>query len=281
MNAAFDLKSTRLDALTLRLTDANWQAAHTLLQQKIEQYQLFNSMPFVLDISVLNSRQEGEGLADFVAQIQHKGLYLIALRHDTQNWSKEAVALKLLFQGGGKRQPENNGAQTASSDDTLHTPLTVQANMETDEQDMTHIVLPENLLAADAVHDDIELSEQTLFELNDTARRTVVINSPVRTGQQVYAEDADLIVLGMVSEGAEVIADGNIHVYAPLRGRALAGEKGDKSARIFVQSMQAELVSIAGIYRVFEQKLPAHLHKQAVRVELVEERLSVAAIEAQ
>ena len=108
------------------------------------------------------------------------------------------------------------------------------------------------------------------------------METPIRTGQQVYAEKADLIVLGMVSEGAEIIADGNIHVYAPMRGRALAGESGDKSARIFIQSMQAELVSIAGIYRVFEQNLPPSLHKKPVQVSLQEDgRLSVAAITAQ
>ena len=79
-----------------------------------------------------------------------------------------------------------------------------------------------------------------------TVRKTLVVEKPIRTGQQVYAENADLIVLGLVNEGAEVIADGHIHVYAPLRGRALAGAGGDQTARIFAQSMQAELVSIAG-----------------------------------
>lgn len=111
-------------------------------------------------------------------------------------------------------------------------------------------------------------------------RKTVVVERPIRTGQQVYAENADLIVLGMVSEGAEVIADGHIHVYAPLRGRALAGANGDQNARIFVQAMQAELVSVAGIYRTFDQDLPAHLHRQAVQVYLQEGRLVVAALAA-
>ncbi|MDO4693179.1 MAG: septum site-determining protein MinC [Eikenella sp.] len=110
------------------------------------------------------------------------------------------------------------------------------------------------------------------------ARKTLVVERPIRTGQQVYAENADLIVLGMVSEGAEVIADGHIHVYAPLRGRALAGADGDRSARIFVQSMQAELVSVAGIYRTFDQDLPAHLRRKAVQVYLQEGRLVVAAL---
>ena len=111
-----------------------------------------------------------------------------------------------------------------------------------------------------------------------TVRQTLVVEKPIRTGQQVYAENADLIVLGLVNEGAEVIADGHIHVYAPLRGRALAGAGGDQTARIFAQSMQAELVSIAGIYRTFDQQLPPHLHRQAVQVYLQKERLAIAAL---
>ena len=108
---------------------------------------------------------------------------------------------------------------------------------------------------------------------------TVLISTPVRTGQQVYAENGDLIVTGIVSEGAELIADGNIHIYAPMRGRALAGAKGNTNARIFIHSMQAELVSVAGIYRNFEQDLPDYLHKKAVQVSLQDNRLVISAID--
>ncbi|QEY23778.1 septum site-determining protein MinC [Neisseria animalis] len=107
---------------------------------------------------------------------------------------------------------------------------------------------------------------------------TVLISTPVRTGQQVYAENGDLIVTGIVSQGAELIADGNIHIYAPMRGRALAGAKGDTNARIFIHSMQAELVSVAGIYRNFEDDLPGHLHKKPVQVSLQDNRLVISAI---
>ena len=88
-------------------------------------------------------------------------------------------------------------------------------------------------------------------------RHSVVVDKQLRSGQQVYAKDADLIVLAVVSFGAEVIADGNIHVYAPLRGRALAGAHGDTSARIFTTCLEPQLVSIAGIYRTTEKELPA------------------------
>jgi len=78
------------------------------------------------------------------------------------------------------------------------------------------------------------------------------ITSPVRGGTQLYAENADLIVLAPVSTGAELLADGNIHIWAPMRGRALAGVKGDTSARIFCQQLAAELLCIAGIYKLGE-----------------------------
>ena len=84
-------------------------------------------------------------------------------------------------------------------------------------------------------------------------RSTRVITEPVRSGQQIYAENADLVVLSAVSPGAEVIADGCVHVYGPLRGRALAGARGDDSARVFARRFEAELVAIAGIYAVADQ----------------------------
>jgi septum site-determining protein MinC len=96
----------------------------------------------------------------------------------------------------------------------------------------------------------------------------------VRSGQQIYTPDGDVIILGAVSAGAEVIADGNIHVYGVLRGRALAGVKGDIETRIFCQSLEAELISIAGRYRVSEQISPADRGKPA-HIRLVEDRLVI------
>ncbi|EAR07387.1 septum site-determining protein MinC [Reinekea blandensis] len=83
-----------------------------------------------------------------------------------------------------------------------------------------------------------------------TARTTQVVTSPVRSGQQIYARDANLLVTSLVSAGAEIAADGNIHVLGPLRGRAIAGASGDKSSEVICQQMQAELISIAGLYLV-------------------------------
>jgi septum site-determining protein MinC len=103
----------------------------------------------------------------------------------------------------------------------------------------------------------------------------MIVDRPLRSGQQVYARGSDLIVLGLVSHGAEVIADGHIHVYAPLRGRAIAGARGDASARIFATCLEAQLVSIAGIYRTSETPLPDEVLARPAQVRLDGERLVV------
>ena len=99
-------------------------------------------------------------------------------------------------------------------------------------------------------------------------------HQPVRTGQQVYAQGCDLVVVGAVANGAEVLADGNIHVYGALRGRAFAGALGDKNARIFCGEFRAEIVSIAGHYRVFEE-LPKEYAGKPVQIRLEQERLQI------
>jgi septum site-determining protein MinC len=97
----------------------------------------------------------------------------------------------------------------------------------------------------------------------------LVINKPLRSGQQIYARGRDLVVLAMVNAGAEIIADGHIHVYAPLRGKAMAGARGNTEARIFALSLEAELISIAGIYRTSENPLPANIQGKPAQVRLV------------
>jgi septum site-determining protein MinC len=101
------------------------------------------------------------------------------------------------------------------------------------------------------------------------ATGALVIDKPLRSGQQVYARGRDLVMLAMVNAGAEVIADGHIHVYAPLRGRAIAGARGNADARIFALSMEPELISIAGLYRTGEPPLPAAVWGKPTQLRLV------------
>jgi septum site-determining protein MinC len=104
---------------------------------------------------------------------------------------------------------------------------------------------------------------------------STIIDKPVRSGQQIYARDGDLIVLSSVSEGAEILADGNIHIYGSLRGRALAGIQGNKAARIFVNQAEAELMSIAGIFTTKEAQLKI---SQRSQVKLVDDKLVFSSV---
>jgi len=104
----------------------------------------------------------------------------------------------------------------------------------------------------------------------------MIQSAPVRSGQQIYAENRDLTVLTTVGAGAEVISDGSVHIYGPLRGRALAGAKGNEQARIFCREFHAELVAIAGHYKVMEE-IPKELRGKAVQIWLEDQQLKIAA----
>ncbi|UOO82130.1 septum site-determining protein MinC [Uruburuella testudinis] len=240
MKPAFDVKSARLDALAVHLHTSELPALESLLQQRINQYQAFACMPFLLDVQAFE-HPEALDIGAITALFARHGLKIIGLRHSNEAWAASAAAHNLAFSPRDK----NTADAPAPS-------------------------LPEP-----------EPPRAEAVQATVISGPTVFVNTPIRTGQQVYAENADLIVTGMVSEGAEIIADGNIHVYGPMRGRALAGAEGNRKARIFIHSMQAELVSVAGIYRNFEQDLPAHLHKKPVQVSLQEDRLVISAIDAE
>ncbi len=155
------------------------------------------------------------------------------------------------------------------------------------------------LLAAGISHDNIRLDELaravnmpvlTQFrpqrrpatapkavETPPAAEPALMHHQPVRSGQRIYARQRDLIVTTTVGAGAEVMADGCVHVYAALRGRAMAGVRGDTTARVFCQQFNAALVSIAGVFRVFET-LPDELAGQPVQAWLEGEDLRFARI---
>jgi septum site-determining protein MinC len=113
----------------------------------------------------------------------------------------------------------------------------------------------------------------------DSNVSTLIHNQPVRSGQRIYARNRDLIVNAGVAAGAEVMADGCLHIYGPLRGRAMAGARGDPAARVFCQEFDAELVSIAGVFRIFET-IPAELAGMPVQAWLAGEDLHFAPIGA-
>jgi len=108
--------------------------------------------------------------------------------------------------------------------------------------------------------------------------QAMIVDTPVRAGQRIYARGTDLIVTAVVNNGAELIADGSIHVYAPLHGRALAGASGNAGARIFALQLQPELVSIAGVYRTFDEGFPAEVARQPAQIRLVGDRIDISSL---
>lgn len=238
MKPAFEIKSARTDALAVYLHNADAAALDAALAKCAAQYRELN-LPLILDMQ--DFRPAEADLPAVLAVFRRHRLPVAALRHSDEVWAATAADNGLPFTPPGKERPvplETADAGTVAE-------ITGEIASETAKQ---------------------------------AGHPTVLVAEPVRTGQQVYAENADLIVTGTVSEGAELIADGNIHIYASMRGRALAGAKGRRDARIFIHSMQAELVSIAGIYRNFEQQLPEHLYRKPVQIHLQDDRLVIAAI---
>ncbi len=283
MKAAFEVKSTRLEMLSLRLYTADLAQLSQFLRKKKDKYQVLGALPFVLDLDDLTDTDAD--LSAIVSLLARQGIAVIAARGAEQRWADKVHAAGLFYLSHEHKKAAETEIDEHEKAACTEPPAEhAEDSVKEAAADTTDSVAETKTESTEENNgQDAEEEKQPAPAADDHAPRpTLVINSPVRTGQQVYAKNADLIVMGMVSEGAEVIADGNIHVYAPLRGRALAGESGDKTARIFVQSMQAELVSVAGIYRVFEQNLPPHLHKHAVKIELQEdERLAISAINAQ
>ena len=240
MKPAFEIKSARTDALAVYLHNADAAVLDAALAKCAAQYRELN-LPLILDMQ--DFRPSEADLPAVLAVFRRHRLPVAALRHSDEAWAATAADNGLPFTPPGKERPVS--LETADAGTVAE--ITGEIASETAKQ---------------------------------AGHPTVLVAEPVRTGQQVYAENADLIVTGTVSEGAELIADGNIHIYASMRGRALAGAKGRRDARIFIHSMQAELVSIAGIYRNFEQQLPEHLYRKPVQIHLQDDRLVIAAIAA-
>lgn len=129
--------------------------------------------------------------------------------------------------------------------------------------------------AADTPPESKVEAEGEVEPLSAPATTTMLVDKPLRSGQRVYARGGDLVVLAVVSFGAEVIADGNVHVYAPLRGRAIAGALGNTEARIFTACLEAQLLSIAGLYRSGDTAVPAELRGKPAQARLLGEKLVI------
>ncbi|MDD2175978.1 septum site-determining protein MinC [Acidovorax sp. D2M1] len=240
---SFDLKSASLPvvAVLLKTTDAA-QFAADLAERVADAPGFFDNDPVLIDLAPV---REAEAPIDFAA-------IAAALRqHNT---------LPVAVRGGSPAQMDAARAAGLTA-----APDAPSARAEAPAAPMQQVV-------REVIR---EVEVEVVREVPVPGPGTVVVDKPLRSGQQVYARGADLVVMAVVSFGAEVIADGNIHVYAPLRGRAIAGARGNTEARIFSTCLEPQLVSIAGIYRTTETELPADVRGKPAQVRLDGEKLII------
>jgi len=251
----FDLKSASLSLLALMLRSADCAAIEAELDRRLgETPDLFNHEPLLIDLSNLPraaALAEGEqGALALDGEATVAGIDLAAVVTLLRNHRMQPVAVR------GANEAEAAQARALglaeAPEDALRLPRTESTVREIIRE--VRVEVPVEVAAPGGA-------------------RTMVIDRPLRSGQQVYAKGGDLVVLAVVNPGAEVIADGSIHVYAPLRGKAIAGAKGDETARIFAAVMEPELVSVAGTYRTTENPLPADVLGRAAQIRLDGEKL--------
>ncbi|VFR50764.1 Septum site-determining protein MinC [plant metagenome] len=261
---ALDFKSANLYAVRVVLHSADTDALVAALAQRMaDAGSFFQNEPVVLDASRLDTEIDWPRLLDALREHDLPAIGVVAEGANLAAARAAGLTPVELAAPPVRPQPtaaaDNAPAPALATEaaEVVATPAPAQgAPVETPAQAPAPAVVPQAAPAA------------------------MVVTRPLRSGQRVYARHTDLIVVGMVSQGAEVIADGNIHIYGPLRGKAMAGARGDASARIFTTQLDAELLAIAGVYRVVEDRLPATLHNRPVAISLDGESLNITPLSA-
>lgn len=248
--ASFEIKSAQLPlvALFLKSNDGNVLASDVLRQfgPDGESPDFFDHDALVIDFSLLDQQEPLFDLVPFLKVLRSCSLVPVAARGASPEVMAAALAVGLV-----EAPPDLHRSRPAPSAEPV---------------------------SSDVVETVREVVHEVVREIPGPP--TMVVDKPLRSGQKVYARGCDLVVLAMVNQGAEVVADGNIHVYAPLRGKAMAGARGDTNARIFSMCLEPELISIAGVYRTSENPLAPNVQGKAAQVRLSNDGQEKLIIEA-
>lgn len=228
LHSILEIRSNTFFVPVLVLYSNDFAVIEQALQQKISQApDFFRNSPIVLDLHELNNNNQEIDVATLVGLIRRIGLFPIGIRGGSEFQNVQASLLFIPVDA------------TRSSQSIVPETPKVSASIPEPQATVKEVVV------------------------NNAA---TLITQPVRSGQRIYVS-GDLIILAQVSAGAEIMAEGNIHVYNTLRGRALAGVQGNTNARIFCFDLQAELISIAGDYKTSED-LKETIQKKPVQVYL-------------
>ncbi|HEX4842486.1 MAG TPA: septum site-determining protein MinC [Limnobacter sp.] len=236
--APLDIKFASIKAVSFTLRPAPLADLLEVIKKRLGPSPgVYSAEPAVLNLSAWTPSDWTEhqlSLAELLEPFQRAGVHVVEVQGQPDPLEEQAEALGLRYNA------------VSASDATAE--AEPQPEPEPGHQSPP---LAEEPAAAQTAH-----AQSTEDVPAPSARKTLVVEQAVRSGQKIYAQGADLVVMGQVSAGAEVIADGNIHVYGVLRGRALAGASGDTEARILSTCFEAELVAVAGYYLTFEGGFP-------------------------
>lgn len=251
---AFELKAAGFTLPIIRLLDTDIETVALRLGVKVEKApEFFRNTPVVIDLSDLPQDGQPIALPQLVGLLRGYGMIPFGVRGANAEQAAAAEALDLAILRDSYVRRTKAAGELAVDPEPQPTPAAVRAATAPDKAPP----VPETAQPP--------LSGSSGFML---------ITKPVRSGQRIYAAGGDLSIIAPVSSGAELMADGNIHVYGPLRGRALAGMSGNMEARIFCHDLQAELISIAGHYRVSEG-IPNELRGVPVQIFLDQKILRI------
>jgi len=266
-----DFKSATLYAVRLVLQPAEAEPLLAALRQRLEDTgDFFEGEPVVIDALALETPTVWHDIATL---LQQAGMFVVgiaapeAMQANIRRAGYATVSLPTARDAAANREPV---PPPISSAESVHRDPPGAKAPPTPPR--APVPQPAEIVAEAGVADTAPL---VAIPNPEGPRATRVLDRGLRSGQKVYARGADLVVVGLVSPGAEIIADGNIHVYGALRGKAMAGARGDESARIFTTRLDAELVAVAGVYRVVDTELPPDLKERPAEVRLHAGALSI------
>jgi septum site-determining protein MinC len=259
---AAEFKGLSHPALRLVLNDPDDAAIVAALGELLGDGDAFEWQPVVVDAARV-AAAEALDVDALVARLRAARLHPVAIAGANARLRERAEALQL---GWLAALPERRGRGDAAAADAE--PARSASDGTAADAGAAAMAEPAGAAAAEPKAAQPTPAEAPAPAAPPAIVGAMVVERPVRSGQQIYARERDLIVVGDVSPGAEVIADGHVHVYGRLAGRAIAGARGRRDAFIFTQELRAELVAVCGIYRTFEEGPPAAIAGKPVRISL-------------
>ena len=275
VRACFELKRTTFPLFSLLLRTTSLAELQKELQARLgDAPEVFDQDLLVLNLSAVSPEEGDFDFAGLLALLRGYGLQPIGVHGGNEAQMAGAARVGLV------QTPEVSAAGAMARAEGRPPPARASAATETGADQAARADGGQSAAARKAARASTGAAEPAApaeppERVTVASSNTVLIDKPLRSGQRVYAQNADLVMLETVNFGAEILADGNIHVYAPLRGRAIAGARGNAAARIFTTCLDPQLIAIDGIYRTIDTALPDNVAGKPAQIRRVGDRLLI------